>query len=100
MNVRDRIEVWFEKFADGIFRHRFKTLAVMGITIAALLSQLSTVTIDTSTEGFLHANDPALLTYNAFRDQFGQDEVIIVAVERENVFELEFLALLRRQVEL
>ena len=96
MNIRDRIEAWFERFADGIFRHRFKTLAIMGVMIAALLSQLPTVTIDTSTEGFLHANDPALLAYNAFRDQFGQDEVIIVAIERAKVFDLEFLPVLKR----
>ena len=96
MNIRDRIEAWFERFADGIFRHRFKTLALMGVLIAALLSQLPKVTIDTSTEGFLHDNDPALLAYNAFRDQFGQDEVIIVAIEREKIFDLEFLPVLKR----
>jgi hypothetical protein len=96
MNIRDRIEAWFERYADGIYRHRFKTLAVMGVLIAALLSQLPTVTVDTSTEGFLHDNDPALLAYNAFRDQFGQDEVIIVAIERETVFDPDFLIVLRQ----
>ena len=66
----------------------------MGVLIAALLSQLPTLTIDTSTEGFLHENDPALTAYNEFRDQFGQDEVIIVAIERDNIFDLDFLTVL------
>ena len=95
-NIRDRIETWFERFAAGIFRHRFKALVVMGVLIAALLSQLPKTTIDTSTEGFLHETDPALVAYNAFRDQFGRDEVIIIAIERDSVFELKFLETLRR----
>ncbi len=96
MNVRNRIEAWFEAFAAVIFRHRFKTLAIMGVLIIALLSQLPRVTLDTSTEGFLHENDPALVAYNAFRDQFGRDEVIITAIQREDVFDLDFLHLLRQ----
>lgn len=96
MNVRDRIEDWFETFAAGMYHHRFKTLAIMCVLIAALLSQLPRVTIDTSTEGFLHENDPALVAYNEFRDQFGRDEVIIVAIEREDVFDLDFLRVLQQ----
>ncbi len=96
MNVRDRIEAWFERFAAGIFRHRFSTLTIMCIMIGTLLSQLPRVSIDTSTEGFLHAKDPALVAYNAFRDQFGRDEVIIVAIQPENVFDMNFLRTLKR----
>ena len=96
MNVRDRIEDWFETFAAGMYHHRFKTLAIMCVLIAALLSQLPRVTIDTSTEGFLHENDPALVAYNEFRDQFGRDEVILVAIEREDVFDLDFLLVLQQ----
>ena len=96
MSFRDRIESGFEVFAAGIYRNRFKTLAAMAILIAALLSQLPKVTIDTSTEGFLHHSDPALVAYNNFRDQFGRDEVIIVAIERETVFDVAFLDTLNR----
>ena len=42
-------------------------------------------------EGFLHENDPAMLAYNAFRDQFGRDEVILVALQPPDVFTLPFL---------
>jgi predicted RND superfamily exporter protein len=52
--------------------------------------------VDTSTEGFLHHNDPALLAYNDFRDQFGRDEAVIIALKPDKVFDLEFLATLKR----
>jgi predicted RND superfamily exporter protein len=95
MNVRDRIEKGFEKYADFIFHHRWLTLAAMSLIIASLLSQIPKITIDTSTEGFLHETDPALVAYNQFRDQFGRDEVIIIALETKDVFEIGFLELLK-----
>ncbi len=37
-NLRNRIEKGFEVFAATIYRHRIKTLLVMGVLIAALLA--------------------------------------------------------------
>ena len=63
------------------------------MTLVALLAitQMPKRTIDTSTEGFLHKNDPALTTYEKFRDQFGRDEMVIIALKPENVFDINFL---------
>ncbi len=95
-NIRYRIEAWFASFAEFIYDHRLKAIILMlGITMA-LMSQLPKITIDTSTEGFLHADDPILLDYNHFRDQFGRDEVVMVAIKTPNVFELVFLEKLRQ----
>jgi predicted RND superfamily exporter protein len=60
-----------------------------------LVSQIPKLEIDTSTEGFLHDDDPTLLAYNAFRDQFGRDEVIIVAIKPPNIFTPSFLEKLK-----
>ncbi len=95
-NIRNRIESGFAYFALFTCRHRFKTLGFMLLIIAGLLSQLPKITIDTSTEGFLHEKDPAMLTYNAFRDQFGRDEVIIIALKPKRVFDTAFLQTLKR----
>jgi uncharacterized protein len=95
-NIRHRIEAGFAQFATQICRHRFKTLGIMLLLIAGLFSQLPKITIDTSTEGFLHEKDPALLAYNAFRDQFGRDEVIIIALKPKRVFDPDFLETLKR----
>ena len=89
--IRDRIEKRFEHFARFIFRNRIKTILLMLTITGAIVSQIPKITIDTSMEGFLHEDDPAMLAYNAFRDQFGRDEVVIVALNPPNVFDLRFL---------
>ena len=95
-SLRYRIEAWFALFADFICDNRLKAIILMlGLTLG-LLSQLPKLTIDTSNEGFLHKDDPILLDYNAFRNQFGRDETVIVAIQTSNVFELPFLAKLRQ----
>jgi predicted RND superfamily exporter protein len=94
-NIRRRIENRLEGLARIIYRHRLKTIALILLLVAGLVSQIPRITIDTSMEGFLHKSDPAMITYNAFRDQFGRDEVVIVAVETEQVFSLETLEKLK-----
>jgi len=93
--IRDRIEKWFEGFALFIYRNRIKTVVFMLALLIPLISQIPKITMDTSMEGFLHDEDPALITYNAFRDQFGRDEVIIIAINPPNVFNLDFLKKLK-----
>ncbi len=94
-SLRIGIEQWFEKYARFVYRHRLAVLAVVVLTVTPIIAQIPKLTIDTSTEGFLHQNDPTLKSYNAFRDQFGRDEVIIVALRPTNVFSLPFLSRLR-----
>jgi predicted RND superfamily exporter protein len=59
--------------------------------VIALASNLPNITFDTSTEGFLYEDDPQILAYNDFRNQFGRDEKIIIAIKTEDVFEPSFL---------
>lgn len=94
-NIRLYIEKGFEAFAGLVFQHRIKTLVLSAVLIGVLLTQLPHVTLDTSMEGFLHADDPALKTYNAFRDQFGRDELIIVGLRPDAVFDQAFLSTLK-----
>lgn len=94
-DVRKRIERGFESFARLVFRNRLKTLFIMALFAGAIMSNLPKITIDTSTEGFLREKDPALVAYNEFRDQFGRDEMVIIALNPENVFDIGFLKKLR-----
>ncbi len=94
--IRARIETGFETLGRSLYRHPLITLILMAVFIAATISQIPKITVDTSTEGFLHENDPALKAYNAFRDQFGRDEMAIVAVETDDIFDPDFLKKLRR----
>ncbi len=93
--IRHRIETGFEAFGHTVYRHHWKVLLLMLALIVGLVSQAKHLTMDTSTEGFLHEEDPILLDYNAFREQFGRDEVVLLAIDGEEVFSLPFLERLR-----
>ncbi len=60
-----------------------------------MASQIPSLVMDTSAEGLLHKNDPALKKYEAFRRQFGREQVIIIGLKPEEVFDLKFLSRLK-----
>lgn len=93
--MRKRIENGFESFARVIYRNGVKTILLVAALAALAVSQLPGIAIDTSTEGFLHEDDPTLLEYNAFREQFGRDEMIIIALNPPEVFDMGFMEKLR-----
>ena len=95
-SLRDKVEKRFETIAHILYRHRIKTLLILFILSFSIISQLPKITIDTSTEGFLHETDPTLLSYNKFRDQFGRDEMIVVAIKAPDIFDLDFLSKLKQ----
>ncbi len=93
--MRDRIEQAFERWGHFAYRRAGWVLAmVLGLT-AALASQLPNLAFDTSTEGFVHEDDPVRVTYDEFRAQFGSDTLILIAVRPPEVFDLGFLEKLR-----
>ena len=60
--LRHRIDEAFGRIAQIAYRHRIKTLLLMGAMVAALLSQLPHLRADNSSNVFFHKDDPALLT--------------------------------------
>ena len=90
-DARKRIEIWFEGLGGFLFRHRWPVLLVMAALVTFFAMQLPKMRVDTSTEGFLHPQDPTLVIYDQFRHQFGRDEFIILALEPPEVFDLGFL---------
>jgi len=89
--LRRRIEAWFERLAEWTYRRRWLAFALMLLLVVLPATQIPKLTIDTSNEGFLHQEDPILKTYNSFRDQFGRDEIVIIALKPREVFDLGFL---------
>ena len=92
---RARAEKKFEHFSDFIFENRLKILFAMLALVFTLASNLPNITFDTSTEGFLYEDDPQILAYNDFRNQFGRDEKIIIALKvsdkSKDIFQRPFL---------
>ena len=91
MNWRAKTEKKFEVFSDWLYENSIKIILIVLLFVGALGTQLSTLKMDTSTEGFLHKTDPMRVEYDLFRDQFGRDEQLIVAVKTNSIFDLEFL---------
>ena len=89
--LRARIDGGFERFGAWVYRNRFKTLSVMLLVIAAFLSQLPKLGFDTSNESYFHEDDPTILDYDRFREQFGREEFMIVAITPPEVFDRAFL---------
>jgi uncharacterized protein len=95
-DIRRKVENWFENWAETFFRHRFKTIIIMLIFAVAMIVHLPKITLDVSTEGFLCETDQALIDYNGFRDQFGRDELVLVAIRGSDIFSPSFLKKLKQ----
>ncbi|QOY53337.1 efflux RND transporter permease subunit [Candidatus Sulfurimonas baltica] len=91
MNWRTKTEALLEKLGKKITLHPKKIILFMLLASFAIISNIPKITIDTSTEGFLHHEDPALVKYEAFKEQFGQDERIMVVVRTKDIFDIKFL---------
>ncbi|MEA1891771.1 MAG: efflux RND transporter permease subunit [Campylobacterota bacterium] len=91
MSWRKTSETFLEGMGEKITNNPIKIILAMLIISIAIISNLPKITIDTSTEGFLHDDDPALVRYEAFKEQFGQDEKIMVVIRTKDIFELDFL---------
>ena len=94
-DLRDHIERLFAAWGRFAYRHRWWVIGLVLLLVGSLASQLPKIHFDTSTEGFLHPDDPILVEYNAFRDQFGRDELILLALQPPDPFDLAFLETLR-----
>ena len=85
-DIRDRIEQRFEHLAAFLSRRRWWVAIAVFAAAIGLASGMARLTMDTSNEGFLHPDDPILAQYNAFKDQFGREDMIVVAIEPRDLF--------------
>ncbi len=92
---RKRIDHRFEALASWLGDHAGKALLLSLLVLMIAASGVRFLKIDTSNEAFLHADDPTLVTYNEFRQQFGRDELIALMITPKEVFDPVFLTTLR-----
>jgi predicted RND superfamily exporter protein len=93
--MKERFETSLASWGRFAYRHAWITIGLTMMVVVALCTQLPKLRVDTSTEGFLRAGDPIRLTYDAFRNEFGRDDRILLAIEPPAVFDLAFLEKLR-----
>ncbi len=65
------------------------------VATAILASFLPSMTADFSNDSYLLPGDETRQRFDAFRDRFGLDERTVVALEPDEVFDLDFLSTLR-----
>ncbi|MFT7860247.1 MAG: efflux RND transporter permease subunit [Sulfurimonas sp.] len=94
--MHNRLEQLLGKFGGFITKHPFIVILFSLLVIAFPISNLPKITMDTSTEGFLHEDDPMLVKYDAFKEQFGRDERVLIAIENDKVFSIPFLTKLKK----
>jgi len=89
--LKKKCEVAFGKTARWSFRHCWLSIALVLSVLLSLVSQLPHLTMDTSNEAFFRPDDKVLVDYNAFRNQFGKDEFIVITITGSDIFNLNFI---------
>jgi len=95
---KNLIESLFASQTRAIIKFRYPILIIILAISFGLASQIRYLTIDTSNEGLLHPDDDILTTYNEFRDQFGRDDLLVMAIKsgENEIFSLPFLEKLQK----
>lgn len=94
--MRERIEAAFGAWGRFVAEHAGLVAVLTLIATAAFATQLQHFRLDTSLESYFHDDDPVRQQYDAFRDLFGRESLIVVALKPEGgVFQADFLERLR-----
>lgn len=95
VNWKEGVEQGFARYGLFCARSPWWVLLATLLFIGVLSAQLFKLQADTSVEGFLRDDDPALLRFQSFREQFGRDELITIAIRPQEVFNSDFLRTLK-----
>jgi predicted RND superfamily exporter protein len=94
--LHEILESKFKRFGEFIADNPWKVIVFVLLLLIFPLSYAPKVKMDTSTEGFMHPEDPVLINYEKFKEQFGRDERIGIAIASNDIWSVEFLKKLKR----
>ena len=95
-HIRQRLEQQSIRFSNFIFDHARAVLALSLLLLMALCVPLAQLKIDMSTEATLHQDDPVLLNFRKFQQDFGRDDMIIIGLPTANGLDDDLLASLKQ----
>jgi len=95
LRIRSYCEDFFYRLSLLFYRNPKKTIGFTGLFILVLTCFIPATRIDTSAVALLRETDPVRISYNGFRDQFNANDMIIISVTHESVYELSFLLKLK-----
>ena len=70
----------FKRWAELTFDHPLIAIVSCCIVLIVAALQAQHIGVDMSTEAMLRKNDPARVAYSEFRQQFGREDAIIIAI--------------------
>lgn len=102
MAINKTLNRWLEAWTEGVIAHPKRALLSVLLVSLLSISQIFYIQFDTSLEGFLKHDDPAIAELIAARKEFGHGEIILVTMEADNLFQathLRAIQLLHQQIE-
>lgn len=96
MDVREQIEIGFEKLGKVLIRHPWTAIFAMTLLTVGLGAGMGQLQVETSAETYLAKKDPARRLYDLFRENFDNDDVFLIAIRSENLFTAPMLEHLTR----
>ena len=87
------------RLADLIFRFRLPLCAVIAIGFLGLLPLTNVTAIDNDISMWISRDDPIYRTYERFREEFGGQRTLMIALRSERLFTPEGLAFVRQITE-
>ena len=93
--MRKNVERLLENLGRTLFRYARWVIAAVVITLAFGVTQIPNIQVRVSMDEFLPLDDPARVVYDDFVERFGRDDIVMIAIDPPEVFDLDFLARLR-----
>jgi predicted RND superfamily exporter protein len=87
------------KNCDLIFRHPFLYLSVLILLTGFFGYYYFTLPTETSVESLIIDNDPDLVFYETFKEQFGEDEILVIGFSAEDVFDPTVISFILEQTQ-
>ncbi|MDD2558519.1 MAG: MMPL family transporter [Desulfuromonadaceae bacterium] len=88
-----------DKNVQAIFRHPRTYLAALALLTLFFGYFYATLQTETSVESLIIEDDPDRRFYERFKEQFGEDEFLVVGFQHEDLFSPETLALIKQQTD-
>jgi predicted RND superfamily exporter protein len=88
---RQKIEDGLGAWAHWVTRYRYLVALLMLLATVGLASFIPTMEVKMASEDFLFEDDPVRARYDAFKAEFGQDQITTLAITPPEIFDLTFL---------
>ena len=86
-----------KKHCENVFKHPHICLASLLCLTIFLGFFYVTLPTETSVESLIIKNDPDLLFYEQFKEQFGDDEILIVGFSHNNIYQPKVINFIEKQ---